>query len=70
MVSGRDNVHAKTEQGLRILFGNSFPIGDVLAVDDAEIHLILLKICLQEFFNELQTGFAHNIADKKDVQEI
>lgn len=65
-----NDMDPKSEEGFRIFFRNSLAVGGILAVDDAEINAVFLKVLFQQLLDKLETGPADDVADKEDVQEI
>ena len=68
MVPERDRVCAGGEEAVCQLGGDSDPIRDVLAVDDAECDVELRPQGGQPILECLATGAADDVADEEDVE--
>jgi hypothetical protein len=68
VVAERDRVGAVCEQLLRELRRQPDPVGGVLAVDDADVDVVLLAQARQPLLERAPTGNADDIGDEKDDQ--
>ena len=67
MVAERDRVRPGREQHLGEPRGDSHPVGDVLAVDDADVDLEPLAEARQQALDRVAAGPADDVADEEDA---
>ena len=68
MVAERDRIGTDREQPLGELGCDPDAVGDVLAVDDAEVDAELVAETGQPFLQRLSAGSADDVADEEDPQ--
>ena len=68
MVAERDRVGPGGEQALGQARRDPGPVGDVLAVDDAEPYVVLLLQARQAFLDRLPAGGAEDVRYEEDLQ--
>jgi hypothetical protein len=68
VVAERDRVRAGREQLVRELAGDARAVGDVLAVDDADVGVELLAQAGQPLLDRLPAGGAEDVCEEKDPQ--
>ena len=68
MVTERDHVGARREQTVRELRSDACTIGDVLAVDDADVGLEFLAQACEAFLDGAPAGDAEDIRKEEKSQ--
>jgi hypothetical protein len=68
VVAEGDHVGAGGEQPVRELAGDPGAVGDVLAVDDADVGAELVAQCGQPFLDRAPAGGAEDVGEEEDSQ--
>jgi hypothetical protein len=68
VVAERDHVGACGKQLVRELRGDACAVGDVLAVDDAEVGAELFAQAGQTFFDRAPAGDAEDVGEEEESQ--
>ena len=68
VIAERDHVGPRGQQLVRELRSDACPVGDVLAVDDAEVGTELVAQARQAFFDGTPAGGAEDIREEEESQ--
>jgi len=68
VVAERDHVCARSEQLVGELRGNAGAVGDVLAVDDAEVRAELVAQAPKAIFDRAPAGDAEDVREEEESQ--
>lgn len=68
VIARGDDMHAETEQFLRVVLRQTLSVSEILSVCNAKIHLEFLKVILEDGRRQLEAGFTDNIANEEDIQ--
>jgi hypothetical protein len=68
VVAERDHVGARSEQLVRELCGDTGAVGDVLAVDDADVGAELVAQAAKAIFDRAPAGDAEDIREEEKSQ--
>jgi hypothetical protein len=70
MIAGRNHMCAEVEEQFGMFLRDTFPFGRVLAVDNQTVYMIFLDETRHEIQYKVESGFADDIADKKQIESV